>query len=87
MPILYGGDRVTIVPDAVADAFRPGDRFLQLDPRAGGAGVVARIHGHRPRGLAVTRNRLSVAIPATGHVWVFGRRDGRPPCVSVPASV
>ncbi|MGH2351262.1 MAG: aldehyde dehydrogenase family protein [Chloroflexota bacterium] len=28
MPILFGGNRVTTVPDAIADAFRPGDRLI-----------------------------------------------------------
>lgn len=28
MPILFGGDRVTYVPDAVATAFRPGDHLI-----------------------------------------------------------
>src|SRR5262245_45122095 len=28
MPLLYGGNRVTTVPDAVADAFRAGDHLV-----------------------------------------------------------
>lgn len=30
LAILYGGDQVTIVPDAIADAFRTGDRLIVL---------------------------------------------------------
>ncbi len=30
MPVLYGGNRVRTVPDAIADAFRPGDRLLVI---------------------------------------------------------
>jgi glutamate-5-semialdehyde dehydrogenase len=30
MPVLYGGNRVTTVPDSVADAFAPGDRLIVI---------------------------------------------------------
>ena len=30
-PIVHGGDRVTRVPAALADAFAPGDRLLVVD--------------------------------------------------------
>ena len=33
-PILYGGHRVAIVPDAIADAFTAGDRLI-VDPATG----------------------------------------------------
>jgi glutamate-5-semialdehyde dehydrogenase len=33
MPILFGGNRVTHVPEAVADAFRPGDRLVVIQDR------------------------------------------------------
>ena len=33
-PLIYTGNRVAIVPDAIADAFRPGDRLV-VDPATG----------------------------------------------------
>jgi hypothetical protein len=70
---------LAVAPDgAQAYAFDAlGDALMQLDLATGRSGVLARVPGHRPWGLAVTADRLYAASPPGGEVWVFDRAAGR----------
>lgn len=44
LPLVYGGNRVTIVPDAIADAFRRGDRLIVVQTTGDVLHVPGRIY-------------------------------------------
>ena len=62
MPIVWGGDRVSLVPEALAAAFAPGDRLLVMQD----TGDLLRIPAaaHRIAGAAVERARDAFAAMA-----------------------
>jgi hypothetical protein len=66
-----------------------GDDLVEIDLVAGRTRVLDHVPGHRPWGLAATEDRIYVASPVRGEVWVVDRqRDRRVQAVRVgPAPV
>jgi hypothetical protein len=70
---------LAVAPDgARAYAFDAlSDDLVQIDLSTGRLGLLARLPGSRPWGLAVTADRLYAANPPGGEVWVFDRAAAR----------
>jgi DNA-binding beta-propeller fold protein YncE len=54
-----------------------GDDLVEIDLAAGRTRVLDHVPGHRPWGLAATGDRVYVASPVRGEVWVVDRQRGR----------
>jgi hypothetical protein len=70
---------LAVAPDgAHAYAFDArGADLVQIDLATGQTGALAQVPGRRPWGLAATHERLYVASPPDGQVWVFDRQRGQ----------
>jgi hypothetical protein len=78
-PLAFAPSGLCLAPDgAQAYAFDAlSDDLVQIDLATGRPGVLTRVPGHRPWGLAVTADRLYAASPPGGEVWVYDRAAGR----------
>jgi len=61
MPIIYGGDRVTYVSEALASAFEPGDRLIVVQETRIGNAVFLLRGPQFPPGTAITPCEANVS--------------------------
>ncbi len=62
-PVVFGGDRIAIVPDDLARAFRPGDRLIIVQS----TGALLHVPSHGPRAGRPGRERGAGRLRGAGH--------------------